>query len=206
MTEVRVPVTRVKFKDVFSLKNLYQMMHEMLLEEGWVGEEGIPPGDPSSAHRYIEDLYLENHYQKGLHAGGKELWIYWRLFKKPERRYSGYFRFKLNIDFHGVYIQDREIVHEGKKIKVQFGELELFFTPVVQTDYTGDWKEHWFLKNIQDIYEKRIISQDIEKLEKQLWREAYRLTNIIKKYLDMRVFTPTPEPLRPKLYGMSGQQ
>ena len=29
-----IPVFRVKYKDVFHLKNLYNMMHEMLWEEG----------------------------------------------------------------------------------------------------------------------------------------------------------------------------
>ncbi len=202
MNEIEIPETRVKYKDVFNLKNLYVMMHEYLLEEKWFGKEGPVPGDPSKQHRYIEDLYLEKFCQKGLHSGGKELWIYWRLFKKPEGKYSGYLKYKLNIDFHGVYIQDREIVHQGKKIKVQWGELEIFFKGAVQTDYENKWKNHWFLKHWQDLYEKRIISQDLEKHEKQLWREIYRLTGIVKRYLDMRVFIPTPEPFTPKLYGM----
>ena len=70
MTDIKIPETRIKFKDVFSLKNLYQMMHELLLEEGWFAEEGAP-GNPASAHRFIETMYLENFYQKGLHSGGK---------------------------------------------------------------------------------------------------------------------------------------
>ncbi|MBU0628134.1 MAG: hypothetical protein KKC75_03020 [Nanoarchaeota archaeon] len=202
MPEYKIPETKVKFKDVFSLKNLYIMMHEYLLEEKWFGEEGPQKGDPSKQHRYIETLYFEKYCQKGLHAGGKELWIYWRLFKRPEGKYSGYIRYRLNIDFHGVYIQDREVMHQGQKIKVQWGELELMFNGAVQTDYREEWKDHWFLKNIQDIYEKRIIEQEIEKHEKMLWREIYRLTGVIKRYLDMRVFIPTAEPIYPKLYGM----
>ena len=204
MPEYKLHETRIKFKDVFSLKNLYVMMHEMLLEEGWFAEEGLPAGDPSKGHRYVENLYLENFYQKGLHAGGKELWVYWRTYKKPEGKYSGYFQFKLNIDFHGVYIQDREIVHQGKKITVQYGELELFMNAELITDYNEDWKDHWFLKHVQDIYEKRIIHSEIEKLEKVLWRDVYRMRDVVKRFLDLRVFEPTPEPIWPKLYGMEG--
>ena len=204
MTDIKIPETRIKFKDVFSLKNLYQMMHELLLEEGWFAEEGAP-GNPASAHRFIETMYLENFYQKGLHSGGKELWIYWRLFKKAERRFSGYFRYKLNIDWHGVYLQDREIVHQGKKIKVQHGELEIFFNATLQMDYNKTWENHWLLKPIREIYEPRIIAQDIEKLEKRLWQEVYKVNGIVKKFLDLRVFVPTPEPLYPKLFGMSGE-
>jgi len=201
MNEIKIPQAKVKFKDVFNLKNLYVMMHEYLLEEKWFGKEGPVAGDPSKQHRYIEDLYLEKFCQKGLHSGGKEMWIYWRLFKKPEGRYSGYIKYRLNIDFHGVYLQNREIMHQGKKIKVQWGELEMFFNGAVQTDYKSEWKNHWFLRHWQDIYEKRIISQELEKHEKMLWREIYRLTGVVKRYLDMRVFIPTPEPIYPKLYG-----
>ena len=34
-----VPEFKVKYKDVFHLKNLYVMMHELLWEEGWSGFE-----------------------------------------------------------------------------------------------------------------------------------------------------------------------
>ncbi|MBI2139100.1 hypothetical protein HYU13_05915 [Candidatus Woesearchaeota archaeon] len=202
MAEIKIPETKIKFKDVFSLKNLYQMMHEHLQEEGWFAEEGVS-GDPSKSHRFIETLYSENFYQKGLHAGGKELWVYWRLFKKPEGRYSGYFKLRLKIDIHGVYLQDREIVHQGKKINVQAGEIEIFFNASLITDYNNEWKNHWFLKYIQGFYEHRVIHQDVDKYEKLLWREVYRLSNMVKRYLDLRTFLPTPEPIYPKLYGAS---
>ena len=199
---INLPETKVKFKDVFNLKNLYIMMHEYLLEEKWFGKGG-PTGPYAAAmHSNIEELYLEKFCQKGLHSGGKELWIYWRLFKKPEGRFSGYVRYKLNIDFHGVYIQNREIIHQGKKIQVQFGELEIFFNGTVETDYDEKWKNHWFLKHWKELYDNRIMSQELAKHEKMLWREIYKLTGVVKRYLDMRVFIPTPKPFHPELYGM----
>lgn len=202
MNEIKITETRVKYKDVFNLKNLYVMMHEYLIEEKWFGKSGPTGTQPGGMHSDIETLYLEKFCQKGLHSGGKEMWIYWRLFKKPEGIYSGYIKYRLNIDFHGVYIQNREVMHQGKKIQVQWGELEIFFNGAVQTDYTNKWEKHWLLKHWQDIYEKRIISQELEKHEKILWREIYRLTGAVKRYLDMRVYVPTAEPFTPKLYGM----
>ena len=68
-----IPVFSVKYKDVFSLRNLYVMMHELLLEEGWLGFENQEAD--VSAHSDIETLYSENVYQSGIHHGGKELWI-----------------------------------------------------------------------------------------------------------------------------------
>ena len=42
-------------------------------------------------------------------------------------------------------------------------------------------------------------------MEKELWREAYRLQGVVKAYLNLRNFIPVPEPFHPKLYGMEGQ-
>ena len=106
-----IPVFSVKYKDVFSLKNLYIMMHELLLEEGWKGFEGEE--EDLSAHSDIETLYSENVYQAGIHYGGKELWVWWRAQKHHEGRYSSYFLNTLDLDWHVVSMQEREVVHQG---------------------------------------------------------------------------------------------
>ena len=103
-----IPEFKIKYRDVFSLRNLYIMLHEMLLEEGWLG------ADSSSEHDDIETLYSENVYQKGIHTGGKELWFWWRASKFAEGKYSTYLKNFLDIDAHVVYLQNIEVVHQGK--------------------------------------------------------------------------------------------
>ena len=64
MIEVKkIPQFKVKYKDVFHLKNLYIMMHEYLAEEGWSDEAGGVAGGPPYFHAYIETLYLEKFCQ-----------------------------------------------------------------------------------------------------------------------------------------------
>ena len=65
MPEYKIPETRVKYKDVFNLKNLYVMMHEYLVEEKWFGKEGSTGTQPGAMHSDIETLYLEKYHQKG---------------------------------------------------------------------------------------------------------------------------------------------
>ncbi len=190
-----IPLFKVKYKDVFHMKNLYNMMHELLWEEGWTGYEG------DRWHEDIETLYSENVYQKGIHSGGKELWIWWRFRKDMEGKFSGYFRYLLDIDFHGVYLKDVEIIHQGKKVKVNSGELEIFFRPRIEGDYTGKWRSNKLLKNFQDIYEKRIMLADIEKMEKNLWRVSYQIQNKVKEFLDLKSFVPTAPAFHPVLHG-----
>ena len=195
MGEITIPEFRVKYRDVFSLRNLYIMLHELLLEEGWLGIDG------DQEHTDIETLYSENVYQRGIHRGGKELWFWWRAIKYPEGKYSGYIRNKLDIDAHVVYLQNVDVVHQGKKMNAQQGEIEMFFRPRILLDYNNQWEKHWFLKHMKNIYEKRIIHVELEKREKELWRDAYRIQAKIKQFLQLRTFVPVPEPFFARTYG-----
>ena len=190
-----IPEFKVKFNDVFSLRNLYIMLHELLLEENWKGDDQDP------GHADIEKLYSENVYQRGIHHGGKELWFWWRASKFLEGKYSSYLRNKLDIDAHIVYLQNVEAVHQGKKLNVQKCEIEMFFRPKIEADYESKWANHKFLKHIQALYEKRVLHVEIEKREKELWRDAYRISNKVKQYLQLRTFVPVPEPFFPRTYG-----
>jgi len=191
-----VPEFKVKYSDVFSLRNLYIMLHEMLLEEGWRGVDNDPD------HTDIETLYSENVYQRGIHRGGKELWFWWRAEKFIEGKYSGYLKNFLDIDAHVVYLQNVEVVHQGKKMTAQKGEIEMFFRARIESDYRDEkWENHWFLKYIKPIYEKKILYADIEKREKELWRDAYRIHAKIKQFLQLKTFVPLPEPFFPRQFG-----
>ena len=191
----QIPEFRVKYSDIFSLRNLYIMLHEMLLEENWVGADG------ESDHSDIETFYSENVYQKGIHRGGKELWFWWRAFKSFEGKYSGYLRNRLDIDAHVVYLQNVEVVHQGKKMTAQQGEIEMFFRARIESDYEGKWENHKFLKYMKPLYEKRVLHTEIEKREKELWRDAYRIQSKIKQFLQLRTFIPVPEPFFARTYG-----
>ena len=198
-----IPQFSVKYKDIFSLRNLYVMMHELLLEENWLGFDGENEG--LKAHSDLETLYSENNFQKGIHYGGKEMWMWWRARKHHEDRSSAYFLNTLDIDWHIVSLQEREIVHQGKKMRVQQGEFEIFFTARILSDIGHQWEDHKFLKHFKKIYEKRIMYAHIEKREKELWREVYRIQSKVKAYLNLRTWTPTPELFHPKLYGVEGE-
>ena len=198
-----IPVFSVKYKDVFSLRNLYVMMHELLLEEGWLGFEEVE--EDKSSHSDMETLYSENVYQRGIHYGGKEMWIWWRAQKHHEGRINTYFLNTLDLDWHAVSIQEREIVHQGKKMTTQYGELEMFFKARIISDLGNKWKKHWFLKHIKHFYEERIIHAQIEKRQKDLWRDVYRIQSKVKAYLNLKTWMPTPELFHAKRYGFEAQ-
>ena len=198
-----IPIFSVKYKDVFSLKNLYIMMHELLLEEGWLGFDEEQAD--LTAHSDIETLYSENVYQAGIHHGGKEMWVWWRAKKHHEYKRSEYFLNLLDIDWHVVTLQEREVVHQGKKTKTQWGEIEMFFKARIVSDLDHKWEHDPALKYFKHIYEHRIMHSYVEKREKDLWREVYRIQSKVKAYLKLRTWMPTPELFHPAQYGFEGE-
>lgn len=194
---------KVKYKDVFHMKNLYVMMHEYLIEEGFLDEE--QKQNASEGHQTAEVMYLSKRIQKGLHQGGEEIWCWWRLYKKPHSKYSSFFRFDLEFDFHVVYLSEMEVMHQGKKMKINKGEIEFDIRPVLVADYDGKWAEHWLLKYFLTIYLHRIMHFEIERKLKELWREAYKFQHMLKRFFALRLFVPTPEPFWRPIYGYEGQ-
>jgi hypothetical protein len=89
----------------------------------------------------------------------------------------------------------------GKEVKVIFGELEMFFNGWIEADYMNQWDDHPFLKHFHKLYYTRILSQEFDKREKELWRDVFRLTSKVKRYLNMRTFIPVPEPFWRPIYG-----
>ncbi len=197
--QIDIPEFRIKYKDVFHLKNLYVMIHEYLTEEGYLDKDQSQ--NNQEGHRYTETLYMEKFVQKGINLGGKEMWVWWRTVKAPETKYSGYYRYLLDFDFHVVYMKDEEIVHQGKKMKIQNGEIEFFIRPKIELDYKGEWANHWLLKHFHRLYYERLIKYEFEKREKELWREAYRFQAKIKQFLNLRTFIPVSDAFWQPIYG-----
>ena len=192
---IKIPEFRVKYKDVFSLRNLYLMLHFTLIEEGWVGSDGEPDGSD------VETLYSENVYQKGIHKGGKEMWFWWRVHKTYGGKYSSYIKNYLEIDAHVVYSQNVEIVHQGKKMTAQNCEIEMFFRPRIELDEDHKWANHWMLKHLKPIYHNRILHPELDKREKELWRDVYYIQSKVKQFLQLKTFVQTPEPFFARQYG-----
>ncbi len=194
---VEIPEFRVKYNDVFSLRNLYLMMRTTLLEEGWKGEDGEEDGSD------FETYYSENLFQKSAHRGGKEMWVFWRLKKDfgAAGRPNIYFKEFLEIDMHMAYVENVEVVHQGRKMTAQKAEIEVFFRPSIKGDMGGAWGKHPLLKHFKHIYEERIMRVEIEKKEKDLWRETYRIQAKLKQYLELRQLGRVSEPFFARKLG-----
>ncbi len=165
----------IKVEQPFHLKNLYQFMHLWLLENGFVSKDG----DKDK----WETFYLEKRGQVNEH------WMEWDLIKNIEG--NSYYRFKLNIKMHTLGMKKIEVMQEGKKVKLDHGEIEIVFKGSLETDIGGKWKSHWFLKHFKDNYDQRIFKEEFYSMhEENLYRSMYGLQGMVKKYMAQRCYAP----------------
>jgi hypothetical protein len=173
-----VTQTRIKHKDYFHMKNLYIMMHEWLVEEGWASR---------SDKNWPETFYLHRWTQ----TAGQEVRIWWRFRKVPTG--SSYYCYDLDVDFLVILLREAEVMHNGVKYKANWGDVEIKIWAKLIADYQHKWKKHWFLKHLQRLFFKRIFYKDLIKHKKELYRDTYRLQEAIKTYLNLRTYLPEPE-------------
>jgi len=178
--EIKITNFRVKYKDIFDLKQLYDDMHLWLEEYGWTDlEDGMD---------HYETLYLEK-----IDSGGfKELWMKWSPQKVPHG--NDYYRFWIDINFHCIAIKSTEIVKGGHKLKVHKGEVEIMSQSIMELDYKDKWSKHWILKYFQKIFPERIYRKEIyEQHKKEFYRETYEFQNFIKRWMKLKRHLPYEE-------------
>lgn len=183
---VKAAQFRVKFKDIFSMKLLYTDLRYWLKDNGWFSvdcDEKIESGKD-----HWETMYLE----RGLPDGAVERWVFWRTQKMPVA--NSYYKWHLDIDFHNVKLTETEVMREGKKFKVNKGEVEVKVWAFLEFDYQGQWSNHPILKFFNKMFPNRIFKKEMyEDHKKELYREAYNLQNHLKRWMKIRRFLPYEE-------------
>lgn len=169
---------KLKHKDYFSWKYLYMLMHEWLIEEKYATR---------SDQNFPEVFYLHRVNQKS----GNEVWVYWRLTKNPVS--NPFWQYHLDIDVHLVLLKDAEIMFEGKKYKVNWGEPEVKIWAKCVADWQREWEKSPIMARLKKIFFKRIIKKQFEMHKKQLYREAYRLQEAVKTYFKISTYLPEIE-------------
>ncbi len=175
--------TRVRYTKEVHLKNLYIMLHEVFVEEGWA---------PRKADEWPEHYYLLRETNKG-----DETWIWWRFKKVPGDGENKYYRYILDLFWHIIGVEDIEVMHQGKKFKTNKANLEINITSKLEMDYMHEvgkgWRDNSLLKSFNDIFHKRIFKADLEKHKHDLYRETYKIQETIKTFLGLRTYMPEPE-------------
>ncbi len=193
MPTIKLPDMEVVYKEMWSMQPLYRIVRQWLMENEYVDSQGDITMESS-----MEVLYW---WREGTHinAHEKELRIWWRAQKKW-RGATGtagnrFYEHHIDIDWNVINLVDREIMREGKKEKVQAGELRILIKPYIDVQELSNtpilkYFNHWFLT--------RLIKKNLEENRKILYQDSYRLQGMIKKYLELKSFLPKEELLHQK--------
>jgi hypothetical protein len=174
--------TKIKYRDVFHLKNLYRYMHEWLINDGW--------GSHTDS-KWPEELYFTNQ-----RSDGEEIWVWRRLNKFRQNKESGYFKKFMDVDMHILYLKNQEIVLNGQKLKANNGECEIIIRGRLAVDPDKQWRKHWFLKHINEWWWESFQDDKKEYERQELYQDCYKFHAAIKSFFKMYQVEPERMPFR----------
>lgn len=121
----------------------------------------------------------ENKYEEKLAANGKEIIIQWVAKKKV----TDYFMYHIQLDWHILGMTDAEVEIDGKKVKVNKGEVKIVFKGTIIKDYESRWEDKAFWKFLRSIYEAYIIRDAIDEYEDDLEDDVKDMIKDTKAFL-----------------------
>lgn len=188
--EIQIINLEVKSTTVYSALDLYKALRFWLIENNYVTAK-----DSDFPEEYVWESRTQNR--------GKEFWIWWRPKKQISRGGNSFFRRVLDIDLHGVGIQDVEIMYQGQKIKAQKGKFEVLIRVKIEVDYSGGWRSSGIMSQILPWFFRRLWKRELEMHKRDLVLEAYRLQDYVKRYMKMPMLY---QPEMPQFIPQSGYE
>ncbi|MBW2988674.1 hypothetical protein DRJ48_05070 [Candidatus Woesearchaeota archaeon] len=168
--KIKLPTLTVQYRDVFLFKTLYFMIYEWLMDNGYHDEDG-------------GEKRLEKHYEEHRHGDLRHYRIWWRPFRIPAN--SGFVKYHLDIDYLGLAIQQVEIMREGRRIKAQSGEINVFINGWIEVDFQEYFKKNFIMRYFEDTFKTRWMKKNLEGHKAELKRDAFRLHGVVKKFFDL---------------------
>ena len=150
---------KIKQKAIFHFKDFYSFTYNWL-----VGE----------SYKVVEKVYAEE-----ITGDSKKIEIKWEAKKKI----SDYFRFLIQVDWIILGLKSVEVQREGKKLKMNSGQVELKIKGVLVKDYEHRWEDRPIWKFLRGVYDRYIIKSRIEDYEDKIKNEVEEFIEQSKAFL-----------------------
>ncbi len=150
---------KIKQKGIFNFKSFYNFIYDWLTDEGY--------------------KVIEKNYTEEITGDSKKVEIKW----VAKEKISDYFQFVMQIDWLILNLKNIEVQKEGKKVKMNTGELELKIKGILVKDYENKWEDIPFFKLLRGIYDRYIIKSRTESYEDKILDETEEFIAQCKAYL-----------------------
>ena len=150
---------KIKQKAIFHFKDFYNFTYDWLIGEGY---------------KVVEKVYSEE-----ITGDSKKVEIKW----EAKRKISDYFRFMVQVDWMILGLKSVEVQREGKKLKMNSGQVELKIKGVLVKDYEHKWEDRPVWKFLRGVYDRYIIKSRIEDYEDKLKDEVEEFIAQSKAFL-----------------------
>ena len=163
MTERYIVVDHLLFsyEGLFNLPELYNLISSWFFEKGW-------------------DWY-EKMNQEQVTAKGKQI----KIILEPWKSASDYYKLAITLKIHFTDINDVEVEHENKTLRLNSGLVRMTFDGYVVTDRFNRWRDNplfWFLSVLRDRY---FFKSHFGKFETWIKSDVDDLYSKIKSYLNV---------------------
>ncbi len=172
MTERTLVVdqTKLAYEGLFDLAELYRLIDSWFYERGW-------------------DKY--EHINQEIQTGsGRQI----RLVLEPWKCISDYFKLIIRIKANFRDVKEVEIEKDGKKIRLNQGEIKIIFDGYVVSDRQGKWNDKPFWWFLSIIFNKFIFKEQFNRAERWLLSDLDDLHQRIKSFLNIYKYDDSTTP------------
>ena len=153
----------LNWRGVFDMDEFYKLV------KSWLDFQGY--GDEKTT-------FKESSYTERIKPNGKQLEVKWVC----EKFINDYFSIQLSLVILVVGLNEVEINEEGRKIKVNKGEIEVRISSDLIKNRNGKWKKNSLMKRL---YENVLIKDNLNEYRKDAYDKAYALQGEMKRFFNL---------------------
>jgi len=156
----------IKYDGICDIDGLYKLIQQWFVDQGFYFEE------PTIKHKVPSPAGAEQDQDM-----------------RGWRNVNEYVRFNLKVYLKIRDLKEIEVIKEGKKKRLSKCRLRIYIAGDIELDWQGKFDKSPFLQQLKKFYNKYIIKEDEGIIGGVWWDQLYyrmfKLTTIIKEFLDM---------------------
>ena len=164
MSEIKIIVDhlRMDFKGMFNANDLFRAIDSWLFEKGF---------EKRTNKNFEYDT-----------ASGK--FMEWESY--PWKKVTDYYRQMMKIRILIYDMVKKDVVHEGKKERLDHGRGIIYLDGYLELDYEHRWDGNAFLQAVRTLFDKWLYVHYTESFEKMVTRDCHMLNDHLEKLLNLK--------------------